>query len=495
MLEWMDRAFTKRDFLLLAGLTVAALLLRFINLSHPAEIVFDETYFANFANNYLTNTKFFDAEPPLAKFLIAGGIELFGFNPFGWRFTTALFGAGVIPLMYVLAKRLFGGTVIPLCAGLLALFDGLLLVESRVAVIDVYVVFFNLLTYILFLAHLQAKTHRRSFIYLALTGVALGLGLSVKWITLAFIGPAIVLLLLLSQAKRKRFQKLFKLRSRKALFQAIGATRTKLHHPLLYLMLLGVIPAALYLAIFSIHVPFDSTGESIWGIHKQIFNYHHNLKATHPYGSDFYTWPLSLRPVAYYFKAGPQWQTIIALGNPLIWWAGLIAIAGAFWHFFKYRGLAVGLVLFAIIAHYGPWGLIGRVLFIYHYMGALPFVILLIAFFLGRSWIWKPRDASLQLALWVGLLTAGGIMGGLLLRSLLGTKPEVAVFASGAALTMLPMVGFALTEVRKLTWGQKQVIAAMAVFGLAFLYFLPIWTGIGLSPQDYYRRIWLRSWI
>lgn len=491
----MDRAFTKRDFLLLAGLTAAALLLRFINLAHPGEIVFDETYFANFAHNYLTNTKFFDAEPPLAKFFIAGGIDIFGFNSFGWRSVTALFGAAVIPLMYVLAKRLFGGVVVPVCAGLLALFDGLLLVESRVAVIDIYVVFFNLLTYILFLAHLQAKTHRRSFVYLFLAGISLGLGLSVKWITLAFVGPAIVLLLLLSQSNRKRIQKLFKLRSRKAFFTALGATRTKLHHPLLYLMLLGVIPAALYLAIFSIHVPFDSTGESLWGIHKQIFNYHHNLKATHPYGSEFYSWPLSLRPVAYYFKAGPQWQSIIALGNPLIWWGGVLAVLLALKHFFKYRNLAIGILLFAILAHYGPWGLIDRVLFIYHYLGALPFVILLIAYYLGCSWVWKPKDNSLQLALWVGLLTAGGIMGGLLMRSLLGTQPAVGAFAFGAGLVMLPMVGFALTEVRKLTWGQKQVITAMAIFGLAFLFFLPLWTGIGLSPQDYYRHIWLRSWI
>src|SRR5688572_3690504 len=130
----MLRRMTKRDWLILAGLTGLAALLRFVWLGHPASIVFDETYFAKFAHNYLTDTLFFDAEPPLAKYLIAGGEWLFGSdpntltNPFGWRFATALFGTAVIPLFYLLTKRLFGGTWLPTVAAGLALLDGLLLV-------------------------------------------------------------------------------------------------------------------------------------------------------------------------------------------------------------------------------------------------------------------------------------------------------------------------------------------------------------------------------
>lgn len=492
----MQRYFSKRDWWIIGGLTLAALLLRFVNLPHPKEIIFDETYFANFAHNYLTNTKFFDAEPPLAKFFIAGGQQLFGFNSFGWRFMPALFGAAVIPLMYVFVKRLFGGIVMPTCAALLALFDGLLLVESRTALIDIFVVFFNLLTYLLFLLHLQAKSHKHSFIFLVLTGISLGLGLSVKWITLAFIAPAIALLVVLWLSGKPRVKKLFKVRGKEALFKTIGATRANLRPFYYYLVFLALVPVALYLWIFSFHVPFDSTGESIWGIHKQIFNYHHNLTATHPYGSSWWSWPILERPVLYYFKSpAGQWSSITALGNPIIWWTGLAALAYGAWRFVKTRNLALGLVLFAFIAHFGPWALIDRVLFIYHYMGGLPFLMIVMAYALGQSWAWKPKDTTWQVFAWGLLVAYGGIIGGLLARSAFGDVDAAIAFIMGAALVSLPIVWFLLSDVRRLTWGQKQVVTFLCLVALTFAYFYPLWTGIPLDYNDFQRHLWLKSWI
>lgn len=498
------RRFTKRDWLIVAGLTAVAALTRFLFLNWPPEIVFDETYFANFAQNYLTGTKFFDAEPPLAKFIIAGGEWLFGFNSLGWRFMPALFGTAVIPLMYLLVKRLFGGVVMPTLAATLALLDGLLLVESRVAVIDIFVVFFNLLTYALLLLSLQAKTRRASALFLAATGVSLGLGLSVKWITLAFLGPAIALLVLLYARRTRLVKKLFRLPLRgpgDGLLTALGATARNLHTPSVYLILLGLLPAALYTMLFIAHVPFDSTGEGIVGIHKQIFNYHHNLNATHPYGSAWYTWPLAIRPVAYYFQSGGAaetqgaWQTIIALGNPLIWWSGVAAVAFAVYRFVTTRNVMLGFVLFALVAHFGPWALIDRVLFIYHYMGGLPFTIIALAYVLNLSWQWRPKDNSLQVFGWAVLAGAAALLGGLLGRSVYATSSDALAFGVGAALVVLPLVYFALANVRGLRWGQKQVVVFMGIVALAFVYFLPIWTGIGLSPEDYYRHVWLKSWI
>lgn len=498
-----SRRFTRRDWLILGALTVLAALTRFLFLSWPPEIVFDETYFANFAHNYLTNTKFFDAEPPLAKFIIASGEWLFGFNSFGWRFMPALFGTAVIPLMYLFVKRLFGGVLMPTLAAALALMDGLLLVESRVAVIDIFVVFFNLLTYSLFLLSLQASTRKKSGVFLAATGVSLGLGLAVKWITLAFIGPAIVLLALLYARRTKFVKKAFKfpLRSKgDELLAAIGANARNVHTPATYVILLGLLPAMLYILIFLIHVPFDSTGEGIIGIHKQIFNYHHNLTATHPYGSAWYTWPLAIRPVAYYFQSGAPgastaWQTIIAIGNPLIWWSGVVAAAFTVYRFIRTRNVLLGFVLFALLAHFGPWALIDRVLFIYHYMGGLPFTIIALSYVLVQSWHWRPKDNSFQVFGWALLAGAGALLGGLLGRSLYASSSDALAYGAGALLVTIPLVYFALANVRNLRWGQKQVIVFMGIITLAFLYFLPIWTGAALQPEDYYRRIWLKSWI
>lgn len=495
------RRFERRDWLIILGLTLAAATLRFWNLGYPPTIIFDETYFAKFAYDYLTNTPLFDAEPPLAKYIIALGEYLFRSNPyenlnaFGWRFMPALFGTAVIPLMYALAKRLFGGVVVPTLAAVFALLDGLLLVESRTALIDIFAVFFNLLTYLLFLLSLQARDKARSIVFLTLAGISLGLGLAVKWITLAFIGTAIVILFVLYFANAPPVKKLFRNRSGKALFDMIGARRENLHHPLLYLLLLGVLPGALYVGIFATHVPFDKySGQGIWGIHKLIFNYHAGLKETHPYGSAWYTWPFSIRPVAYYFQANEnRWQGIIALGNPVLWWSGVLGMAYAVWRFAKRRTLALFLVLFAFVAHFVPWALIPRVLFIYHYLGSLPFVLLALAYAGGQSWQWRPKDASLQLFAWVLLIAAAGGLGGLLGSSLLGSTATG--FPVGTVLAALPVLWLVVANVRGLTWGQKQVIAFVGIVALAFVYFYPIWTGVGLSSEDYYRRMWLRSWL
>lgn len=503
------RQLTRRDWYLMGGLTLLALLLRLVNLPHPGEIVFDETYFAKFAQHYLTGTEFFDAEPPLGKFLIAFGEWVFGSDPnahsptgaFGWRVVPALFGTAVIPLMYLLAKRLFGGTVVPFFAGALALLDGFLLVESRTALLDGFVITFNLATYLLFIQSLQAASRKAAYRWLVTTGVVLGLGISLKWITLAFLGPAVALLIVLKWRDSKWIKKLFQLRGRNAgagLLAAIGARKENLFSAARYLAWLVVAPVAIYMAVFSFHVPYDSTHENLAGIHKQIYNYHHNLEATHPYGSKWYTWPLMTRPVALYFEsAGGQWQGIVALGNPVIWWAGALAALAAAAEFARRRNVVVGFLLFAVLAHYGPWALIDRVLFIYHYAGALPFVILLLAYWLGRSWEWRPRDPWPQAPLWFLLFLAIGALGGLLGRSAHGfiPVPTGVAITLGILLAVAPVIWLAMTNRLGWRWGRKQAAAFIYLAVLAFIYFYPVWTGLGLEVQDYQRRMWLRSWI
>ncbi|MSU75901.1 phospholipid carrier-dependent glycosyltransferase [Patescibacteria group bacterium] len=491
------RKMTQTDWLIVGGLTLLAGILRFVNLPHPKEIIFDETYFANFAHNYLTHTKFFDAEPPLGKFIIAGGEWLFGYNSDGWRSMPALFGTLTVPLFYLFTKKLFGGRLIPLFAGLLALLDGLLFVESRTAVLDGFVVFFNLLTYLLFFMSLQASSRKRSVWWLAATGVSLGLALSLKWITLAFLGPAVGLLLVLAFAKRRRIQKFFKVRSAGALFDAVGATVKNLQHPLTYVALLGVLPLAVYYPIFAAHLPFDSTGQGWLQLHQTIYNYHHTLKATHPYGSAWYTWPFLIRPVAYYFKTvNGQWEGIVALGNPIIWWSGVAAMLYVVWKFVKLRSLALAFIILAFLAHYGPWTAIGRILFVYHYLGGLPFVFIALAVALRDYWHWRPKDTSAQVLVWLLLFAGAVTVGALLGRSALGMLPGLVGYGLGGLLIGAPVAWLVFNDWPKgWRWGRKQVVVFFGICVLAFIYFYPIWTGIGLNTADYLRHMWLRSWI
>ena len=51
------------------------------------------------------------------------GILLFGMTPFGWRFMGTLFGVGMLPLLYVFLKNLFGRTSIAACGTILLAAD------------------------------------------------------------------------------------------------------------------------------------------------------------------------------------------------------------------------------------------------------------------------------------------------------------------------------------------------------------------------------------
>ena len=81
---------------LLLSLLSAALFTRLYRLGTPDEFYFDETQAAATAQEVLNGSpaawEFIGNEnthPPLGKLLIAGGMALFGDNPFGWRFLGA----------------------------------------------------------------------------------------------------------------------------------------------------------------------------------------------------------------------------------------------------------------------------------------------------------------------------------------------------------------------------------------------------------------------
>jgi len=48
-----------------------------------------------------------------------------------------------------------------------------------------------------------------------------------------------------------------------------------------------------------------------------MYNYHSNLKATHPYSSQWHSWIVDYKPMCYY-RADGKWaiSSITAFGNP-----------------------------------------------------------------------------------------------------------------------------------------------------------------------------------
>src|ERR671932_1767133 len=166
-----------------------SLTLRFWDLSQFNTLVFDEVYYAKFANNYLTGTHFFNAHPPLSQYIIAIGIWIGSHLPFGqdavngltgsvrstwsYRWLNALTGSFIPLVVAALAYQLNRRKSYALIAALFAAADGLFLVESRYALNNVYLVIFGLLGQLFFIVAL-AQPRQQRWRYLALSGVFFG---------------------------------------------------------------------------------------------------------------------------------------------------------------------------------------------------------------------------------------------------------------------------------------------------------------------------------
>ena len=152
------------------GLAALALVLRLWRLGQPHTFQFDETYYAKDAWSLLRfgyvqgyedkadrrllagdTTGLWTGEPSMVvhpeagKWMIAAGERLLGMDPFGWRVAAAVTGALMVLVMVRLALRLTGSTLLAGVAGALLAFDGLHLVLSRLALLDIFVAFWMLL--------------------------------------------------------------------------------------------------------------------------------------------------------------------------------------------------------------------------------------------------------------------------------------------------------------------------------------------------------------
>src|SRR5206468_8222637 len=62
----------------------------------------------------------------------------------GWRFSAAVVGSLAVLMIARIARRLFRSTMLGCVAGLLLAFDGLEFVQSRVAMLDIFLMFWVL---------------------------------------------------------------------------------------------------------------------------------------------------------------------------------------------------------------------------------------------------------------------------------------------------------------------------------------------------------------
>ena len=375
--------------LALFGILVFAWLTRSYRLALPMDYVFDERYhvpaiqliaqgdpraFEWWHGPIIGQSNHDWLHPPVAKYVQAWFYETFGQNAFAWRLPAAVFGVTGIGLTLLVAHLLFGKKRTALLAALLLSLDGLWLVQSRVAMNDVFMSVWLLAAVAGYLWY--RRTDRSG--WLLLVGVFGGLAVATKWSAIFWLAGLLVweVLLLLN---KKAFKKL----------------------PWLIFSLI-VVPAAVYLTSYA---PMFLQGKN-WNyfvtLHVNIARYELLRGGAHPDQSAPWQWVLNLKPVQYWQQG--ESQSIVAYGNPLLAWFEVGAVLFAFgtlWRAKRKRqikNLDFLVMIFAVT--FLPWLASPRPLFYYHYTPAAPFAAILLAFWLARLYLQSPKK-YLRLALFV----------------------------------------------------------------------------------------------
>jgi hypothetical protein len=286
---------------------------------------FDEVYFVRAAQNYLNHqTSFERTHPPLGKLIQAAGIAMFGSTPFGWRMMGVIFGALMIPLIYVLGKKLMGTWIGGFAAAFLLTFDFLHFTMARMGTVDTYVAFFSILSQLCFVFYFfNVVKHGWKTSIWPLFGafVFFALGFSTKWVTMWSALGMLALLVAL------RLRDLRKVKGWSARYQAF------FNYPFFHVLsFVGVV----VLIYFATYIPDLLTGTSFPNLIKlqfEMYSFHSTLTATHQFMSSWWSWPILVSPQGYV----PLWlsisylpnsidSTISAMGNPAIWWIGFAAM-------------------------------------------------------------------------------------------------------------------------------------------------------------------------
>jgi dolichyl-phosphate-mannose--protein O-mannosyl transferase len=484
---------TPRFWLAALFVTVLGGALRLINLGHPPEKMFDEVYYADEAWDLLghgvewepgNNGPQYVVHPPLGKWMIAAGEQVFGYNALGWRISAAVIGTLSILVVILVAQRLFRSTVMACAAGLLVALDGMHFVLSRAALLDIFLMFFVIAGFgCLVLDREQRRARRLRLIdagepgsadagrsgfcggqarrfgtavpwWRLAAGLCVGLACGVKWSGIWFLFVYAALILLWEAGARRsageRWPWLDALRGESAWIVAFFAIAVGAYLATWYGWFAtdngyfrhwyadehhtargGPIDALLSLAYY----------------HQTAYTFHTGLAVKHPYQSWPWQWLLLGRPVRFYFSSTlPCGESscaadVLLLGTPLLWWSFLPALVGGTWLGIARRDWRATAVIAGALTGIVPWfwsELDNRTMFAFYALPAEPFLVLAVVYVLGAI-VGHTADQRL-----VGALVAG---------------------------------------------------AYVLLVAACFAYFYPVYAGESLPSAEWFARMWLdRRW-
>ena len=345
--------------------------------SYKNSMYFDEIYHARTAYEHLRGLEPYEnTHPPLGKLLIAACIKIFGMTPFGWRFAGNLCGIIMVPVMFLLGKKIFKRTGLAYLCAFFTAFDGLHFTQTRIATIDSFPVLFILLSYYFMYDFYEGADRKNVVLPLFLSGIFIGLAASAKWIGFySYLG--LFVLFVIGMVKRYFDNKsgYFKFAA-KMLFAGFA--------------FFILIPFLIYFASFftTLSLPHNDLS-SFMNYQTHMFYYHKDLVAEHPYSSPWWQWPVMAKPVFYYsmpqeFRPEGLVSSISGIGNPLIWWAAFPSVI--FLIYLLFKKAKDGRALFIVIGYLSqllPWMLVPRLTFMYHYFASFMFSILALSYLCG----------------------------------------------------------------------------------------------------------------
>lgn len=320
---------------------------------------FDEIYFARTAYNYLNNEETYEwTHPPLGKMIQAIPVILFNkMAPFYYRLMGNIAGIIMIFIMYLLGIELFKKRKWAIVSSLLMFFETSHFVQTRMGTVDSFLILFIMLAIYFMIRHITKKETKYN---LFLSGLFFGLSMCVKW-TGALGGLALAIIYFYDFIKNKR------------------NIKKTLSYGTIYFV---IIPLIIYTSIYFIYpknrVAYTDSYKAIIDQTEMMYNYHSKLTDDHFFSSDWYTWPISYKPVWYYEQEYSYVTkgTITAIGNIVIWWLGIIAVLYLPYRIIKKKELESIILLITVLSLWLPYIFIGRVMFLYHYFPVVPFITL-----------------------------------------------------------------------------------------------------------------------
>ncbi|MCH0564282.1 MULTISPECIES: dolichyl-phosphate-mannose--protein mannosyltransferase [unclassified Streptomyces] len=499
--------------------TLLAGVLRFWNLGSPHAVIFDETYYAKdawaivhhgFEVNWdkdvnklildsgghvtLPSDAAYVVHPPVGKYVIGLGELMFGFNPFGWRFMTALLGTLSVLLLCRIGRRLFRSTFLGCMAGALMAVDGLHFVMSRTSLLDGVLMFFVLAAFGCLLVDRDRARERLAAalpvdedgrvrpdaqvadtVFLGwrpwrwAAGLMLGLAIGTKWNGLYILAAFAVMAVVWDVGARK----------------VAGARHpyTAVARHDLGIAFVATVPVAIVTYITSwigwILSPTDGSGgyyrnwavtdgrhsgwswlfpdwwRSLWHYEHEVYEFHVNLHSPHTYQSNPWSWIVLGRPVSYFYEspapgkdgcpvdAGEKCaREVLAIGTPLLWWAACFALLYVLWRWAFRRDWRAGAIACGVAAGYLPWFLYqDRTIFLFYAVVFVPFLCLAVAMMIGAI-VGPPGTSDTR---------------------------RVAGAAGAGMLVLL------------IAWN--------------FVYFWPLYTGTAIPIDQWRSRMWLDTWV